>query len=69
MPANESLEKWARLNVGLTPTGIEVWCVRHRMLVVHFTPAELDDWLGRALQCGCCPEGRHVVTPRNEEKH
>jgi len=61
-PSNESMEKWARLNVGITPTGIEVWCVRHRIQVVHLTPEELQkDWLDQPMTCACCPGGSHVV--------
>ena len=58
-PGNESMEKWARLNVGLTETGLEVWCVRHRRVVVHFTPDQLQGFVEGRPGCECCPEGRH----------
>jgi hypothetical protein len=62
-PSNESMKKWARFNVGLTSTGVEVWCVRHEMLVVHLTAEQLTAMLRTPLQCSCCPLGQHVVTP------
>lgn len=61
LPINESMEKWTRFNAGLTSTGIEVWCVRHRMLVVHVTPEELRTLLEQPMHCRCCPNGHHVV--------
>ncbi len=61
IPGNETMEKWTRFNVGFTSTGIEVWCVRHRKLVVHFTPDELREVLSQPLECACCPGGRHIV--------
>lgn len=34
-PVNVTPEKWARLNVGITPNGLQIWCVRHRINVMH----------------------------------
>src|SRR5262245_65797089 len=31
-----SPREYARVNVGTTPFGIQVWCVRHEVNVVHF---------------------------------
>jgi hypothetical protein len=28
-PEDASMRDWARLNVGMTPNGLQVWCVRH----------------------------------------
>lgn len=36
LPDGMSMEEWARLSVGLTPLGLQVWCVRHGMNVVHY---------------------------------
>jgi hypothetical protein len=33
----ESPESYARLSVGLTDIGLQVWCVRHDMNVAHFS--------------------------------
>lgn len=35
LPAGESPESWARLSVGFTLHGMQVWCVRHNVNVVH----------------------------------
>lgn len=35
LPRNESPEHWARLAVGMTKQGLQVWCVRHRCNVLH----------------------------------
>jgi hypothetical protein len=35
LPPGESPETWARLSVGSTPIGWQVWCVRHDCNVVH----------------------------------
>ena len=32
-PEDQSPEEWARLSVGATETGFQVWCVRHDMNV------------------------------------
>jgi len=42
MPKGESPESWARLNVGLTPKGIQVWCVRHDVNVAHVDFGDAD---------------------------
>ena len=34
-PGSESPENWARLSVGWTKRGIQVWCVRHNCNVLH----------------------------------
>ncbi len=67
-PGNESMARWARLNVGLTPTGIQVWCVRHRMEVVSLTAASLAEMLETPLQCVCCLNGTHIVMPSRAEE-
>jgi hypothetical protein len=34
-PANQSPRDWGRLEVGWTPIGIQVWCKRHNVNVIH----------------------------------
>jgi hypothetical protein len=34
-PDGESPRDWARLSVGYTPIGVQVWCNRHDLNVVH----------------------------------
>lgn len=34
-PPGQSMKEFARFNVGFTPLGIQVWCVRHDCNVVH----------------------------------
>jgi hypothetical protein len=34
-PSNQSPLEWARLSVGWTPVGLQVWCVRHDCNVLH----------------------------------
>lgn len=34
-PDNTSPSNWARLAIGLTKEGLQVWCKRHEMNVVH----------------------------------
>jgi hypothetical protein len=48
---NGSPEKTARLNVGITPHGIQVWCVRHQKEVLHYWRAyrQLKAILGESL--------------------
>lgn len=35
-PQNVSPAEWARLSVGATPVGVQVWCVRHNVNVAHW---------------------------------
>lgn len=34
-PAGMSMQKWVDIQVGLTPWGIQVWCVRHKANITH----------------------------------
>ena len=60
-PSNETMEKWTRFNVGVTSTGIRVWCVRHRKEVIHVTPEALTKLLAEPMGCGY----RHAGPPAN----
>lgn len=35
LPPDHSPAEWARLNVGFTEIGLQVWCVRHELNVLH----------------------------------
>jgi len=35
IPYEESPATWARLNVGFTKQGMQVWCQRHDLNVIH----------------------------------
>lgn len=35
LPGGESPESWARLNVGTTKYGFQIWCRRHKCNVLH----------------------------------
>lgn len=40
MPGNVAPAEWARLNVGFTETGIQIWCVRHQLNVADINVGE-----------------------------
>lgn len=48
LPNGESPRTWAQLEVGFTPVGLQVWCKRHDVNVVHIDfegvqhPANMD---------------------------
>jgi hypothetical protein len=48
-PDDTSMEEYARLNVGSTLCGIQVWCVRHDVNVIHvdFEGQQHPAWIGR----------------------
>ena len=52
-PVNQSMAEYARLNVGITTTGFEVWCTRHRMSVAHVSLETLEKWIEHPPGCGC----------------
>jgi hypothetical protein len=35
MPSGKSAAAWARLEIGLTPLGLQIWCTRHDRNVAH----------------------------------
>jgi hypothetical protein len=47
-----SPKTYARFNVGITPHGFQVWCVRHNRDVCHMTPKELGEVLLQAMGSG-----------------
>ena len=36
-PSAQPPNRWARLSIGTTPRGLQVWCVRHDCNVAHIT--------------------------------
>jgi hypothetical protein len=47
------MAEWARLNVGQTPNGLQIWCIRHDLNVLHLRTDELVRRLTElAPQCG-----------------
>lgn len=58
-PPSQSPKNFMRLNVGIGPDGLQVWCVRHDINVVKLSPDQLKDWIGRGPVCMCCPGGMH----------
>jgi hypothetical protein len=57
-PPDQSPMEWARLNVGTTPAGFQVWCVRHDANVVHI------DFEGRKHPAN----GARALTKQHGEK-
>lgn len=51
LPAGESAQSYARLDVGLTADGLQVWCVRHNLSVAYIT--DLDELHRNAVLMGC----------------
>jgi hypothetical protein len=43
-PHDVTARDWARLNIGMTKEGMQVWCVRHDMNVMAF------DFLGQTIR-------------------
>jgi hypothetical protein len=43
LPSDVAMRDWARLNVGVTEEGLQVWCVRHDMNVLAL------DFLGQKI--------------------
>jgi hypothetical protein len=50
MPDATAPKDWARLSVGWTKKGLQVWCARHEINVVHL------DFMGQKMQYAQ-PEG------------
>lgn len=61
-PISQSPSEYARLDCGVTATGLLIWCKRHRKEVAHFTPEGLKEQIETAActRCSCCPGGLHV---------
>lgn len=59
IPPNTAPRDWARLNVGFTAHGIQIWCVRHDLNVDDITVrlSKPGDKPTR-LECDECGKGR-----------
>lgn len=44
----------SQLEVGMTPHGVQVWCRRHNLHVVHWTAADLESLLAHPPGCEHC---------------
>jgi hypothetical protein len=44
LPKGMAMARWARLSVGLTPWGLQVWCERHDAEVATVDFDRIDEW-------------------------
>lgn len=51
-PEGVSMREWLRLEVGLTPTGFLIRCVRHEIPVTHLTPEAMSQIVDTHQPCG-----------------
>ena len=60
---NKSMAELARISVGRTKTGIQVWCVRHEMNITHIDLSSDHPLMNMPLVCGICsgPECEHAA--------
>ncbi len=61
-PPNLSNEKYGRLSIGLTETGMQVWCTRHRKEVAHILPEDLRKLIAAPPSCECPHHGQRSNT-------
>lgn len=57
VPADESPETWARLNLAFTGNGFVLWCVRHDESVYEYN--EGDEW--PQGPCRSCSDSQHTL--------
>lgn len=59
---NKSMEEMARITVGRTKTGIQIWCVRHDMNIINVDLPTDHRLMTMPLHCGICtgPDCEHV---------
>ena len=59
---NKSMEELARITVGRTKTGIQVWCVRHDRNIITFDLPPDHKLMTMPLKCEICtgPDCEHV---------
>lgn len=55
-----SAAQFARLEVGLTSDGLQIWCTRHDREVGTLTPEQLATMVEEQPPCECCPGGKHL---------
>ena len=53
-PKGVSPQEYGQLEIGLTPMGLQVWCKRHDVNVLHITLSR--DLLPEQQRCACCGE-------------
>jgi hypothetical protein len=54
LPEGVSPGEWARLNMGLTTSGIQVWCTRCDKEVVHFILDGTEPAMDLSPRCDTC---------------
>lgn len=59
---NKSMQELARIVVGRTKTGIQVWCVRHDKNIMDCDLPDDHIIMNMPLKCGICvgPDCEHV---------
>jgi hypothetical protein len=62
-PRLTSQAEWARIEAGLTPRGLQVWCRRCDLEVAHFSPGKIEEFMQSMPGCDCCPGGKHEAKP------
>ena len=60
---NKSMSELARLAIGRTKTGIQVWCVRHDRHIINCDLPDDHHIMNMPLKCELCtgPECEHVM--------
>lgn len=60
---NKSMAELARLSIGRTKTGLQVWCVRHEINVIDMDLPLDHKLMKMPLHCELCstPECEHII--------
>jgi len=60
---NKSMAELARLSIGRTKTGLQVWCVRHEINVIDMDLPLDHKLMNMPLKCELCtgPECEHII--------
>ena len=58
-PRHLSAREWNRTETGITPEGLQTYCLRCHRTVVELTPEQLQKAVEQGPRCSCCPDGRH----------
>lgn len=60
---NKSMQDMARVEVGRTKTGIQVWCVRHGMNIARIDLPPDHEFMNMPMKCELCegPDCEHVT--------
>lgn len=60
---NKSMQELARIEVGRTKTGLQIWCVRHDLNISDFDLPADNKIMQMPLKCELCtgPDCEHVT--------